>query len=206
MYANASIRFHTELKDILKIATNIRPVLGYHQMSVGPAANIPFQNRREEEMRICTITTEISNVSDLCTDLRNGSEEKSGLLHMIQVCGGKNRKTPVFVRVYRSSFEHYAVIYKDPNFFFQTGYIRLKNCKVCNYENTENKFSVTLNNYEGNALTFECRTKQESQAWICALQKNTVSVSTAKSGVPVGQSVHIPKSPPMPTLNEEDND
>ncbi|KAK3597457.1 hypothetical protein CHS0354_041871 [Potamilus streckersoni] len=183
MYANASIRFHTELKDILKIATNIRPVLKYHQITVGPAANIPFQNRREEEMRACTITTEISNV-----------------------CGEKNRKTPVFVRVYRSSFEHYAVIYKDPNFFFQTGYIRLKNCKVCNYENTENKFSVTLNNYEGNALTFECITKQESQAWICALQKNTVSVSTAKSGVPVGQSVHIRKSPPMPTLNEEDND
>ncbi|KAL3879089.1 hypothetical protein ACJMK2_031403 [Sinanodonta woodiana] len=206
MNSNASIRFRTELKVILKIAKNIRPDLGSHQITFGPLANISLQKRRASEMRTCTITTETSNESDLCTDVTAGLEEKSGLLHMVQFCGGKDRKTPVFVRVYRSSFEHYAVIYKDPNFFFQTGYISLKNCSVGKYENTENKFSLTSNNYEGHALTFECRSKQESQSWICALQKNTGSVSTAKSGVPFGLSLHIPKSPPMATLMEEDND
>ncbi|KAL3879071.1 hypothetical protein ACJMK2_031394 [Sinanodonta woodiana] len=123
------------------------------------------------------------------------SEVKSGSLCLIQQCGGITRKAHVFVRVYRSSFEHYAVICKDQKFSAQSGYMSLKNCTVCKCEDKDNQLRVTLNNFEGNGLIFECRTKLEVQDWIDALQPNR---SISPLPLPI-----IPRTLLMPSLEEE---
>lgn len=134
---------------------------------------------------------------------RESSEVKSGSLLLIQQCGGKTRQAHVFVRVYRSSFERYAVIYKDQKFSAQSGYLSLKNCTVCKCEHKDNQLRVILNNSEGNGLIFECRTKLEVQDWIDALQPN--SLPTPHPNRPISPSLlpPIPRTLLMPSLAEE---
>ena len=129
------------------------------------------------------------------------SEVKSGSLCLIQQCGGITRKAHVFVRVYRSSFQHYAVIYKDQKFSAQSGYMSLKNCTVCKCEHNNNQLRVTLNNFEGNGLIFECRTKLEVQDWIDALQPN--SLHTPHPNRSISPLPTIPRTLLMPSLTEE---
>ncbi|KAL3878840.1 hypothetical protein ACJMK2_031168 [Sinanodonta woodiana] len=129
------------------------------------------------------------------------SEVKSGSLCLIQQCGWITRKAHVFVRVYRSSCQHYAVIYKDQKFSAQSGYMSLKNSTVCKCEHNDNQLRVTLNNFEGNGLIFECRTKLEVQDWIDALQPNTLHTPHPNRSTSLLPT--IPRTLLIPSLTEE---
>ncbi|KAK3597463.1 hypothetical protein CHS0354_041879 [Potamilus streckersoni] len=128
---------------------------------------------------------------------------ESSEVKSVQQCGGKTKKADVFVRVYRSSFERYAVIYKDQIFSAQSGYLSLKNCTVCQCEHKDNQLRVTLNNFEGNCLIFECRTKLEVQDWIDALQPNSLPTPHPNRSISPSHLPPIPRTLLMPSLAEE---
>ena len=135
-----------------------------------------------------------------------GPEVKSGRLCLLQSHGGKIRKAPVFVRVYRSCFEQYAVLYKDHKYSMQTGYVNLKHCSVTISEDKKSRFKVILNDFEGSVITFEAETGCEAISWVDALQTQLASSSPPKSSISPTLSPVIPRSPLMPTLLEGDED
>ena len=136
----------------------------------------------------------------------DGPEIKSGRLYMIQTHAGKTRKIPVFVRVYRSCFEQYAVLYRDQKYSVQSGYVSLKNCSVRESEDNSAQFKVILNDFEGSGLCFEAESSSETGDWVDALQPQIISSSPPKSSISPTLSPVIPRSPLMPTLEETDED
>ena len=135
-----------------------------------------------------------------------GPETKSGRLCLLQNHGGKIRKAPVFVRVYTSCFEQYAVLYKDHKYSVQSGYVNLKNCSVTISEDKKSRFKVILNDSEGSGITFEAESSCEAISWVDALQPHVASSSPPKSLISPTLSPVIPRSPLMPTLVEGDED
>lgn len=131
-------------------------------------------------------------------------EIKSGRLCIVQMHKGKKMKVQVFVRVYRSSFEHYAVLYKDQKYSQSSGYISLKNCKVSKDTAKEHQVRVTLNDYEGTGVTFESNSANEAAQWLDALQPQIASSSPPLCSMSPSLSPVIPRSPLMPTLAEEE--
>ena len=95
-----------------------------------------------------------------------GLEVKFGHLLMVQRFKDRTFTTPVFVRVYRSRFEHYAVIVKDQKFSNSSVYMSLKHCQVT--RNNTNEITIVADNVEGNKVTFEIRSKLEEEEWMCA--------------------------------------
>lgn len=134
----------------------------------------------------------------------DGLEVKSGRLCLVQQHKGRKMKVQVFVRVYKSSFEHYIVLYKDQKYSLQSGYISLKNCIVDRCSGKEHQVRVTLNDYEGTGVTFESNTCKEADEWHEALQSNILSSSPTSSAISPSLSPVIPRSPLMPTLAEEE--
>lgn len=132
-----------------------------------------------------------------------GPETKSGRLCLLQNHGGKVRKAPVFVRVYKSCFEQYAVLYRDHRYSIQTGYVNLKNCSVNIVDDRKTRFKVILNDFEGSGITFEAESGAEAVSWMDALQPHIASSSPPKSSISPSLSPVIPRSPLMPTLQEE---
>lgn len=145
----------------------------------------------------CFLSTDMCNTGD-------GIEIKSGRLCLVQHHKGRKMKIQVFVRVYRSSFEHYVVIYKDQKYSLQSGYISLKNCIVDRASEKEHQVRVTLNDYEGTGVTFESNTRSEADEWHDALQPQILSSSPTSSAISPSLSPVIPRSPLMPTLAEEE--
>jgi hypothetical protein len=131
-------------------------------------------------------------------------EIKSGRLCLVQMHKGRKMRIQVFVRVYRSSFEHYAVLFKDQKFSLQSGYISLKNCIVDKTSGKEHQVRVTLNDFEGTGVTFESNTCKEADEWQEALQPQIMSSSPTLSAIAPSLSPVIPRSPLMPTLAEEE--
>ena len=95
-----------------------------------------------------------------------GLEVKGGHLLMVQRFNNRTFTTPVFVRVYRSRFEHYAVIVKDQKFSNSSVYMSLKHCQVT--RNNTNEITIVADNVDGNKVTFEIRSKLEEEEWMCA--------------------------------------
>lgn len=145
--------------------------------------------------------------SSMCTkEVNTGDslEIKSGRLSLVQMHKGRKMRIQVFVRVYRSSFEHYAVLFKDQKFSLQSGYISLKNCIVDKMSGKDHQVRVTLNDFEGTGVTFESNTCKEAEEWHEALQPQIVSSSPTLSNITPSLSPVIPRSPLMPTLAEEE--
>lgn len=135
-----------------------------------------------------------------------GSEIKCGRLCLIQEHKGKKMKVQVFVRVYRSSFEHYIVLYRDSKYSVQSGYISLKNCMVHRCPGRETQVRVTLNDYEGTGVVFESASRAEADAWQESLRSEMVPISPPMSAISPSLSPVIPRSPLMPTVTEESDD
>ena len=95
-----------------------------------------------------------------------GLEVKCGHLLMVQRFNNRTFTTPVFVRVYRSPFEHYAVIVKDQKFSNSSVYMSLRHCQVT--RNNTKEITIVADNVEGNKVTFEIRNKLEEEEWMCA--------------------------------------
>lgn len=136
----------------------------------------------------------------------DGPEIKSGCLCMLQNHAGKRRKISVFVRVYKSCFEQYAVLYKDQKYSLQCGYVNLKNCSVNISEDKKTQFNVILNDFEGSGLNFEAESNADARDWVNALQPQIASSSPPKGSLSPTLSPVIPRSPLMPTLEEGDED
>ena len=134
----------------------------------------------------------------------SSSQIKCGRLCLIQEHKGKKMKIQVFVRVYRSCFEHYAVLYKDQKLSLQSGFISLKNCIASKCTGKDNQIRVTLNDFEGTGVVFESYNKAETEDWLEALQPMCLSSSPTLSSISPSLSPVIPRSPLMPTLAEEE--
>ena len=122
-----------------------------------------------------------------------GLEVKFGHLLMVQRFKNRTFTTPVFVRVYRSRFEHYAVIGKDQKFSNSSVYMSLKHCQVT--RNNTKEITIVADNVEGNKVTFEVRNKLEVEEWMSAF----TPVLTQRFIV-----LDISKIYSMPSLSEED--
>ncbi|XP_052792841.1 uncharacterized protein LOC128226814 [Mya arenaria] len=159
-------------------------------------------------MRNIIGTGKLCFYTDMCNKnvSGDGSEIKCGRLNLIQEHKGKKLKVQVFVRVYRNSFEHFLVLYKDNKFSLQSGYISLKNCLVSKCTGKETQFRVTLNDYEGTGVVFESSNRKEADEWQEALQSQIVSSSPPMSAISPSLSPVIPRSPLMPTVTEESDE
>lgn len=135
-----------------------------------------------------------------------GAPVKCGHLYLII---GPNRQLAVFVNVYWSGFEHFAVIYRDKKFCNASAFIRIKRCVVTKDSQKGNRFVIIPNNSEGCTIVFECETEREADEWVKALSyksyKNNRCCLSKPSIVPE-MTVPIPKSPVLPTLKEYDED
>ena len=143
--------------------------------------------------------------TDVCNrnDRMDGPESHCGRLCLIQKHKGRTLRVHVFVRVYRSSFEHYAVLYKDNKYSTQAGFINLKNCAINRCSSKDNQIQVTVNDMEGTSIVFESNTLNEAEQWVEALQPHIYSLSPQKGSISPRLSPVIPRSPLMPTLAEE---
>lgn len=152
--------------------------------------------------------------NDLCPGLRTipfqqnyeGLEIKSGNLFMIQdniYRKNKTEKLPVLVRVYKTLFEHYAVVYRNEKVPNTATYISLKNCQVSQCDGR--RINVIPNNLEGTKVIFEIPESDDVTEWLTALTPtcNTVHDTGIQSFTPPS-SPRIPKSPTMPPVQEDD--
>ncbi|KAH3829942.1 hypothetical protein DPMN_103173 [Dreissena polymorpha] len=135
-----------------------------------------------------------------------GSEIKSGRLCVIQEANGRKMKVQVFVRVYRSCFEHYVVMFKDSKLSLQCGFINLKNCVITKCTGKDTQFRVTLNDFEGTGVVFETSNRKETDEWQEVLQPVIISSSPTLSSISPNLSPVIPRSPLMPTVTEESDE
>lgn len=150
------------------------------------------------ETRLSSINANKKNV--------DGPEIGSGRLCLLQCHAGKKRKVPVFVRVYKSCFEQYAVVYRDQKYSLQSGYVNLKNCIVKISEDKKTQFKVILNDLEGSGLTFETDSHSQACDWVDVLQPQIVSSSPKKSSLSSGAPPVITRSSLMPTVEEDEDE
>jgi len=122
-----------------------------------------------------------------------GLEVKGGLLLMVQRFNNRTFTTPVYVRVYRGRYEHYAVIVKDQKFTNSSVYMSLKHCQVT--RNDTKEITIVADNGEGSKVTFEVRNKIEVEEWMCAF----TPVLKQKCTLIVNSNTYS-----MPSLSEED--
>ena len=133
-----------------------------------------------------------------------GLEVKSGNLYLIQAHQGKYVKISVHVRVYQSSFEHYAIVNRDCKFTSKGIFVNLKNSTVLRSNGCDNEFLMVPDNVEGTSYTFQARTASEVEDWAEVLS-SSVSQGSPTSGHPTPSvSPAIPRVPLMPTLTEEE--
>lgn len=116
---------------------------------------------------------------------------------------GRTKKTAVFVRVYKTLFEHYAVVYKNEKVPSTATYICLKNCQVFQGEGDDIK--VVPDNLEGIKVTFEIPDSEEIRNWLNALTPTCTAIhdSGIQSFTPPSSPI-IPKSPTMPPVLEDE--
>lgn len=137
---------------------------------------------------------------------REGQVLKEGPLYLIQPTGSKVRKVPVYVKVYRNSFEHYAVISKEQFFCNKCTFISLKNCFVFPKEGHKTQLRIVPNNIEGNAVVFDIGDTREVTAWMDALQSDYMPSSPQRISISPNLSPVIPRAPILQTLTETDEE
>jgi len=131
----------------------------------------------------------------------DGLEIKSGDMWMVQICNDWVRKIPVFVRVYKTLFEHYAIVYKNENISTSAVYVSLKHSQV--HKGDGKDIMIIPDNVEGTNLTLEVTTHVEVDDWVSALTPTVVCEISSQSFTPPSSPL-IPKSPTMPPLPEVD--
>ncbi|VDI65178.1 Hypothetical predicted protein [Mytilus galloprovincialis] len=129
------------------------------------------------------------------------SEIKSGRLHMVQTFNNKVLTVPVFLRVYKTRFEHYAIVHKDQLFTNSGLYLSLKNCQISKGESNEIK--IVPNSIDGGKVTFVANSKSDAEEWMTSLQSSRHSRKPEKPGVRFHRQ-NIPKTLLMPSVEEEE--
>ena len=132
-------------------------------------------------------------------------EIKSGKLLLFHRMGQRSAWLPVYVRVYRNAFEHFAVVSKDQVISANSTYVNLK-ASGCVPGDSITQFKVILKNYEGTVISFDCREKNTVSDWVDAFSSATPPASPTQGGVCPPISPAIPRSPVLPTLPELDEE
>ncbi|CAH1778078.1 unnamed protein product [Owenia fusiformis] len=139
-----------------------------------------------------------------CSLEHESIEKKSGRLYMHLKLNDRERKLRVYVKVYSSNFDHYAIVNQDKRFGGQTSYINLKNYNVERLDNKDNTFQLVSTRPDGATVVLSCTNSCDLDSWVQTLKSDDFMRTRAGSRSPV-----IPRSPVMPTLEEdteEDND
>ncbi|VDI54131.1 Hypothetical predicted protein [Mytilus galloprovincialis] len=123
---------------------------------------------------------------------------KKGTLTMVQSVNNQLVKFPMVVQVYKTRFEHYAVIHRDMKFTNTAVYMNLKKCQV--RKRGTNEITLIADNIEGNSLTFLTRNIAEVESWI--------GVFKPSSNVTIKRDKHLPKNNmhSMSLLKEEEEE
>ncbi|KAK7097466.1 uncharacterized protein [Littorina saxatilis] len=133
-------------------------------------------------------------------------EIKSGQLLLQHRIGKRMAWLPVFVRVYRNAFEHFAVISKDQVISSNSTYVNLRSSHSAVPGETLTQFKVVQNNYEGTVINFDASNKDDVHEWVDAFMCATPPCSPTTGGMSPTLSPAIPRSPVMPTLSELDEE
>ncbi|KAK6173624.1 hypothetical protein SNE40_017041 [Patella caerulea] len=139
-------------------------------------------------------------------DVTGTTDIHSGHMSLVQKVGKKCRQSPVFVKVIRSCFEHYAVISKDQLFKTHSTFLNLKNCVVTAVEDTTTHIRVMQNNFEGNFITLAAKDGESRKEWLNIMRSVSAPSSPCKIPISPTLSPMIPRSPIMQTLTETDED
>ena len=133
----------------------------------------------------------------------DGLEIKSGGLLMDQNLNGRMHQVPVFVRVYKTLFDHYVIVYRNEKIPSTAVHVSLKSSQV--YKGDRNNIHVIPDNVEGTKLTFYVKTEADVVGWITALTPTctVINESCVQSFTPPSSPV-IPKSPSMPPVPESE--
>lgn len=125
-----------------------------------------------------------------------------------------NRKTAVFVRVYRCNLDHFAVISRDALYTNKPIYVNLRHCRVIP-GNALGRFIIAGNCDSGSVIEFETPELSTLEQWLDAFQVYTPPASPNRiigsgsgcggSGI-VSNTPPIPRSPALPTLTETDEE
>jgi hypothetical protein len=121
---------------------------------------------------------------------------------MIQINNNQTLTVPVFMRVYRNRFEHYAVVSRDQHSTNHSVYLRLRHCQI--QKSDSNEIKVIPDNIEGNKLTFIVRNKSEVDDWTHSLSSSTDKSKTSRPQLRFRRFSDIPRTSFLPSLKEED--
>ncbi|VDI54130.1 Hypothetical predicted protein [Mytilus galloprovincialis] len=138
----------------------------------------------------------------LCKQAQESSdvrtELKKGILNMVQSVNNQQVKVSMVVQVYKTRFEHYAVIHRDIKFTNTAVYMNLKKCQV--RKKGMNEITLIADNIEGNSLTFLARSLAEVESWI--------GVFKPSSNLSIKRGKHLPKNNmhSMSLLKEEEEE
>lgn len=128
-------------------------------------------------MNMGTAVASLSRSAPFCRELRSVCPElKSGSLILVAMNG---RRQGVNVKVYRTSLEHFAVIYPQKKICRPLGVLNLKNVSLVK-ENLG--FSVRQKNYESPmTLTFLVEQVQDLEEWLLAFSCRKTSPMTRRN-------------------------
>nr|KAG5707819.1 hypothetical protein BaRGS_015979 [Batillaria attramentaria] len=134
-------------------------------------------------------------------------EIKAGKLMLLHRMGQRTTRLPVYVRVYRNAFEHFAVVSKDQVVSTNSTYVNLRTSYCVASTDSLTQFEVVQNNFEGTVIRFDTGDKDSVADWVEAFQCASPPGSpTAQGGMSPTLSPAIPRSPVMPTLPEIDEE
>ncbi|OWF51138.1 hypothetical protein KP79_PYT12348 [Mizuhopecten yessoensis] len=129
-------------------------------------------------------------------------EVKAGHLFLLRQQEGVTVNVPVFVRVYRSCFEHYAVVCRSQTLTNNSLYVSLKTCVVVTSPTCDRDIVVIPDNAEGGKVTFKTTFPDDVSDWIAVLQPTQSVENVRRKSNPL----IMPKSPLMPMLQELNED
>ena len=90
-------------------------------------------------------------------------------------------KVPVYIRIYKNRYEHFALIYKDSKFTNNAVFINLKHCLI--HIVTDNTIEIVANNADGNKVRFSMTDNFETDDWIHAFSSNNGASSSMNKDV-----------------------
>ncbi|GAB6020342.1 hypothetical protein CHUAL_003054 [Chamberlinius hualienensis] len=100
-----------------------------------------------------------------CIELRSGSVTLIG-------SAGSSHNLRVILKVYRTSLEHFAVLYPDKLMTCckPIGFINLKNCNVGCWRRT---LQIAQRSCDGGVLTFDCGDVKETKMWLEVMENKS---------------------------------
>ena len=135
----------------------------------------------------------------------SGLEKKSGhLLTTRTDARGRTQNIRVVVKVYASTYDHYAVVYAD-KICQACGFINLKNCTIDPFSGGKNcGFRVIPKDCEGNTVTFITNSPADLEEWLNVFTSSDSSKPTIEFPLTSSKSPSRSVSPLMPTLEEDE--